>query len=383
MIRFLALAPLAFTILAAPMCAQTLPGTEADQVMTATGPSTVSDVVGGLNHPWGMAFLPDGRLLVTERNAGALRIVGTDGSLSAPVVGVPTVYARGQGGLLDVALDPEFESNGHVWLSYARPGPGGSSATALGRATMQGDSLAGFENMFTQTPWFTNGLHFGGRIGFSPDGHVFLTTGERFQFDPAQDLGSHMGKVIRLNRDGSVPADNPFVGQEGALPEIYSYGHRNVQSFAVQPGTGAIWEGEFGPLGGDELNLLEAGANYGWPAVSWGINYDGSGIPDPPTRPEFTDAVAHWSPVISPSGMTFYTGEAFPEWNGDLLIGSLTRQGIVRLELENGAVANEELISLGVRIRDVEQGPDGHVYVLTDEDDGHVWRVSPMERAEE
>lgn len=350
--------------------------------MAEDGVVVVSDVVGGLDHPWGMAFLPDGRLLVTERNAGTLRIVDTDGSLSEPVAGVPDVYARGQGGLLDVALDPEFEDNGFVYLSYARPGPDSRSATALGRGRMEGGAIADFEVLFTQTPWFTNGLHFGGRIAFSPDGHLFLSTGERFQFDPAQELTNHMGKMIRLNRDGSVPEDNPFVGQEGALPEIYSLGHRNIQSLAIHPETGVMWEGEFGPLGGDELNILEPGANYGWPVVSWGVNYDGGGIPDPPTRPEFTDAVVHWSPVISPSGMTFYTGSAFPEWSGDLFMTSLTKQGLVRLTLEDDAVTNEEVLPLGARIRDVEQGPDGHLYVVTDADDGHVWRLSPGEVTE-
>ncbi|MEL6614695.1 MAG: PQQ-dependent sugar dehydrogenase, partial [Bacteroidota bacterium] len=278
-----------------------------------------------------------------------------------------------------VALDPEFEDNGFVYLAYARPGPDSRSATALGRGRMEDGALQGFEVLFTQVPWFSNGLHFGGRIAFSPEGHLFLSTGERFQFDPAQELTNHMGKMIRINHDGSVPEDNPFVGQVGALPEIYSIGHRNVQSLAVHPETGVMWEAEYGPLGGDELNVLASGENYGWPIVSWGVNYDGSGIPDPPTRPEFTDAVEHWSPVISPSGMTFYTGDAFPEWSNDLFISSLSKQGLVRLTLEDGAVANEELLPLGVRIRDVEQGPDGHLYVLTDADDGHVWRLSPGE----
>ncbi|OZC04333.1 PQQ-dependent sugar dehydrogenase [Rubricoccus marinus] len=368
---------LCFLLLAAPMCAQTLPGQSADEVATDAGNVEVLDVTGGLVHPWGMAFLPDGRLLVTER-AGRLRIVDTEGNVSPEVPGGPKAYVQGQGGYLDVALDPDFAANQHVWLSYSRPGPGSSSATALGRATMQGDSLTNWEVMFTQTPWFSNGLHFGGRIGFSPEGHVFLTLGERFQFDPAQDLTNHMGAVVRLNRDGSVPEDNPFVGREDALPEIYSYGHRNVQSIAFDPASGDIWEAEYGPLGGDELNLLTPGTNYGWPVVSWGDNYDGSQIPDPDGEAQFTDAVKQWTPVISPSGMIFYTGDVFPEWTGSLVISSLSRQGLVRLNLENGAVANEEIIPLGARIRDVEQGPDGHLYVLTDDRDGHVWRLSPL-----
>ena len=379
MARLLLLAPL-FVALSAQTCSQTLPGEPTDEVASAdAGNVEVSDVAGGLVHPWGMAFLPDGRLLVTER-AGDLRIVSTDGTVSDPVAGVPKTYAQRQGGLLDVALAPDFSESGHVYLSYSRPGPGATAATALGRGTMQGDSLAGFEVLFTQDPWLANGLHFGGRIAFAPDGeHVFLTLGERFEFDPAQDLSDHMGTIVRLNLDGSVPDDNPFVGREGAQPEIWSYGHRNVQSAAFHPETGDFWEAEFGPLGGDELNLVTPGTNYGWPVVSWGDNYDNSPIPDPPTRPEFTDALLHWTPVISPSGMNFYTADAFPAWTGSLLISSLTRQGLVRVEIEDGAPTEVESIPLGARIRDVEQGPDGHVYVLTDQRDGHVWRLSPME----
>ena len=202
--------------------------------------------------------------------------------------------------------------------------------------------------------------------------------GERFQFDPAQDLSNHLGTVVRLNRDGSVPDDNPFVGREDAKDEIWSYGHRNVEAAGVDPETGALWIAEMGPLGGDELNAPEAGRNYGWPVVSWGINYDGSEIPDPPTHPEFADAVKQWTPVISPSGMAFYTADVFPDWTGSAFIGSLTRQSVVRLVIEDGEVTHEEIIPLGARIRDVEQGPDGHLYVLTDEQDGHLWRLSPL-----
>ena len=345
--------------------------------MTEAGAVAVYNLADGLDHPWGMAFLPDGRLLVTER-AGNLRILGTD-ELSEPVKGTPTTYAQGQGGLLDVALDPDFAENSLVYLSYAKPGPDGSAATALGRGRWQADSLADFQELFVQEPWITGPNHFGSRIAFSPDGYLFLTTGERFQFDPAQDLGGHLGKVLRLNRDGSVPEDNPFVGQADAKDEIWSYGHRNVQSAAIHPETGALWTAEFGPLGGDELNRPEPGKNYGWPLVSWGINYDGTGIPDPPTRPDLADAVAHWSPVISPSGMTFYTGDLFADWSGDLFISALTTQGLVRLKLDGDSVAHEERIPLDARIRDVEQAPDGSLYVLTDKGDGNVWRIAPFD----
>ena len=360
---------------------------QVESVLTETaGPIAVHNIVGGLNHPWGMAFLPDGRLLVTERNSGELHVVGLEGTLSAPVEGTPNVFAQGQGGLLDVALDPNFIENSLVYLSYAAAGPEASAASALGRGRWveaEGGTgrIEGFEEIFLQTPWITGPNHFGGRIVFSPDGLLYLTLGERFQFDPAQDLSNHLGTLVRLNPDGSVPESNPFVGQEGAEDEIWSYGHRNVQAAAIHPDTGELWIAEMGPLGGDELNLPEAGQNYGWPVVSWGINYDGTTIPDPTTRPEFADAVTHWTPVISPSGMIFYTGEMFPEWQGSMMIGGLSAHDIVRLEAgEEGGMVEAERIPLGVRIRDLEQGPDGAIYVLVDQDEGNVWRITPLEQ---
>ena len=377
--RIAAAVLVALTALAAPARAQPDDPMQVGSVMTEAGAVAVEQLADGLDHPWGMAFLPDGRLLVTERNSGDLYRLGLDHELSAPLEGTPEVFAQGQGGLLDVALDPDFEANGYVYLTYARPGPEGSAATALGRGRLVDDRIEGFENLFTQEPWITGPNHFGSRVAFSREGHVFLTMGERFQFDPAQDLGNHLGAVVRLHADGSVPDDNPFVGRGDARPEIWSYGHRNVESAAVHPATGALWIAEMGPLGGDELNRPEAGRNYGWPVVSWGINYDGTEIPDPPTRPEFADAVKQWTPVISPSGMAVYTGDMFGAWTGSLFIGSLTRQGLVRLEIEDGTVTHEEIIPLDARIRDVEAGPDGSLYVLTDEDDGKVWRLSPLQ----
>ena len=362
----------------APATAQTGIVEQVGSVMTEAGPVTIENVVDGLTHPWGMAFLPDGRLLVTERT-GDLRILGNDGTLSDPVEGTPTVFAQGQGGLLDVALDPDFDENQFVYLSYARPGPEGSAATALGRGRLADGRVEDFEVLFTQEPWITGPNHFGGRIVFTPEGHLFLTMGERFQFDPAQDLSNHLGTIIRINPDGSVPEDNPFVDQADARDEIWSYGHRNIESAALHPETGALWIAEMAPLGGDELNRPERGRNYGWPVVSWGINYDGTDIPDPPTHPDFADAVKHWTPVISPSGMAFYTGDVFSEWRGSALIGGLSDHGLVRVEIDGQTVASEERIPLNTRIRDVEQGPDGFVYVLTDEDDGNVWRLTPLQ----
>ena len=361
--------------LALPAAAQN--GQQVGSLIAEAGPIAVIDVTGGLERPWGMTFLPDGRMLVTER-PGRLRIVEADGTVSDPVGGTPTVYAQGQGGLLDVALDPDFGDNGYVYFSYAKPGPGGSAATALGRAVMQGDSLSGWEELFVQEPFITGPNHFGTRIAFGLDDHIFLTTGERFQFDPAQDLSNHLGTIVRLHRDGSVPGDNPFVGQADAQEEIWSYGHRNLEAAVVHPETGDLWVAEMGPLGGDELNRIEKGRNYGWPVVSWGMNYDGTDIPDPPTRPEFADAVTEWTPVISPSGMAVYTADVFSEWTGSVMIGSLSQQGIMRVAVGADGSVEKELVPLGARIREVEVGPDGLLYVLTDQDDGHIWRLEPL-----
>jgi aldose sugar dehydrogenase len=374
---FLAALPLGLVASAAPLGAQAGVVDEVGSVSTEAGPVVIERLADGLDHPWGMTFLPDGRLLLTER-AGAVRILDGTGTLSDPLDGAPEVFAEGQGGMLDVALHPEFEQNGLVYLSFAHPGPEGMAATALGRGRLSEGRITGFEVLFTQEPWIDGANHFGGRIVFSGDGHLFLTLGERFQFDPAQDLSDHLGTIVRLSLDGSVPDDNPFVGRSGPRAEIWSYGHRNVESAATHPETGELWIAEMGPLGGDELNRPAAGANHGWPAVSWGRHYDGETIPDPPTRPELADAVKQWTPVISPSGMTAYSGDVFDEWRGDMLIGSLSQTGIIRLDIQDGAVAHEELIPLNARIRDVEQAPDGTVYVLTDQDDGDVWRLSPI-----
>ncbi|MEM0963661.1 MAG: PQQ-dependent sugar dehydrogenase, partial [Bacteroidota bacterium] len=250
------------------------------------------------------------------------------------------------------------------------------AATALARGRLDGDRLADVEDLWVQTPAVPGTRHFGSRIAFW-DGHLMISTGDRGVEDPAQDLGNTIGALIRLTLDGEAPADNPFVGRDGARPEIWSYGHRNGQSLAVHPETGALWEAEFGPRGGDELNLIERGANYGWPEVSWGSEYSGIPIPNPDGRPEFTDAVRQWSPVISPSGMDFYSGDAFPEWRGSLFIASLSRLGLVRLVLDGEEVAEEEVLTLGTRVRDVETGPDGFLYVLTDQRGGGVWRLEP------
>jgi glucose/arabinose dehydrogenase len=351
------------------------PGLAKDKTVETTEATLkVETVAGKLQNPWGLAFLPDGRMLVTER-PGKLRVVTKDGTKSDPLKGVPEVAASGQGGLLDVAVDPKFAENGLVYLSYSEPGEGGAG-TAVARGKLGTDALDNVEVIFRQKPKVGGGLHFGSRLAFSPDGKLFVTLGDRFKFEPAQDLSTHIGKVVRINPDGSVPEDNPFVGQDGKLPEIWSYGHRNAQGAAIHPETGKLWENEFGPLGGDELNVVEPSKNYGWPLVSWGKHYDGKEIPDPPTRPEFTDAIQHWTPVISPSGMSFYTGDAIPGWKGNLLIAGLSAQGIVRLTLDGEKVTDEERIPLKSRIRNVVQGPDGAVYALTDAGNGKILRLS-------
>lgn len=367
----------AVALLAAVAVAVEPAGSAERTVATEDGPVRVQPVVGGLEHPWGLAFLPDRRMLVTER-AGRLRLVDGD-ALSAPLKGVPEVLARGQGGLLDVALDPAFAENRLVYLCYAEPGgDGGSTAVAKGTLSAAADALGDVQVIFRQAPKVSGAAHFGCRLAFAPDGKLFVTSGDRFKFDPAQDLKSGIGKIFRINPDGSVPADNPFVGRSDAQPEIWSYGHRHVQGAAIHPTTGALWAHEFGPRGGDELNVPEGGRNYGWPLVSWGRHYSGVDIPDPPSRPDLAGSVHSWDPAISPSGMTFYTGDLFPAWRGNVLIGGLTSGGIVRLGLDGQRVTGEERIDLGERIRNVRQGPDGAVYVLTDQPEGEILRLSPV-----
>jgi aldose sugar dehydrogenase len=341
-------------------------------------PAQVTTVAEGLEHPWGLTFLPDERMLVTER-PGRLRLVTKDGQVSPPLKGLPQVYAEGQGGLLDVTLDPNFASNRLVYISYAEPGEGGVAGTAVarGRLNEAATALEGVQVVFRQEPKVKGPNHFGSRLVFSPDGKLFITTGERFAFRPAQNLATDLGKIIRINPDGSVPKDNPFVGREGVRPEIWSYGHRNVQGAAINPETGALWTDEFGPMGGDEINIPEAGHNYGWPLVSWGQHYNGDNIPDPPTRPDLAQPIYYWNPVISPSGMAFYTGNAFPTWRGNLLIGGLSAQALVRLTLDGAQVTDEQRFAMDDRIRDVNQGPDGFLYLLTDNSDGRILRIAP------
>ena len=334
-------------------------------------------VARGLEHPWGLAFLPDGRMLVTER-PGRLRLVGKDGRISALLAGVPAVQARGQGGLLDVALDPRFGENRLVYLSYAEPGDGGTAGTAVARGRLGETGLEDVRVIYRQRPKVSGSNHFGSRLVFARDGTLFVTQGERYAYrDAAQDLASGLGKIVRIQPDGAVPADNPFVGRAGAQPEIWSAGHRNVQGAALHPETGQLWIVEHGPRGGDELNTPEAGKNYGWPVITYGREYWGPKIGEGTAKPGMEQPLYYWDPVIAPSGLLFYTGDAISGWKGSLLIGSLRPGLLVRLRLEGGRVAQEEryLGELGERIRDVRQGPDGHPYLLTDSGDGRILRV--------
>ena len=363
--------------LAQPACA-------ADQPVTADtqhGKVRLVPVAVGLEHPWGIAFLPDGRALVTER-PGRLRLIGTDGKVGAALAGVPAVSATGQGGLLDVQLDPEFARNSLVYLSYAEPRAGGNgTAVARGKLTERG--LDDVQVIFRQDVTIDGRHHFGSRLVFDRGGRLFVTLGERnSERARAQELDTHIGKVVRIERDGKVPADNPFVGRPGVKPEIWSYGHRNVQGAALHPVTGELWTNEHGPKGGDELNRTLAGLNYGWPKVTYGVEYSGKTISESPTAPGIEPPVHYWVPSIATSGLLFYTGDRFPKWRGNAFVGGLASQEVSRLEMDGNRVVREEVLFKGVlkqRVRDVEQGPDGLIYLLTDEDDGRLLRIVPAD----
>jgi glucose/arabinose dehydrogenase len=346
----------------------------------------VVEVAGGLANPWSLAFLPNGDLLVTER-AGRLRIVRNGVLDPAPIAGVPEVRITVLGGLLEVLLHPEFAANGILYLSYAKGGESDMSTTAVSRGRFDGAKLDDVEEIFVAENWSTSPTNFGGRMVFGRDGKLYLTVGERQEQERAQNTMLHGGKVLRLNEDGSAPRDNPFVGKEGYLPEIYSLGHRSIQGLAVHPETGAIWENEHGPLGGDEINVILPGRNYGWPLVTYGRDYDGSIISALTSRPDLEAPLMYWVPSIAISGLTFYTGDAFPEWKGNEFVGSMMAGRIrwtghvQRLTFENGQPIQREpiLTEIRQRIRDVRAGPDGLLYVLTDQNPGVVLRLEPVE----
>lgn len=345
---------------------------------------TVETLADGLEHPWGLAFLPDGSKLVTER-AGRLRIVSKDGTLSPPVADLPAVDARGQGGLLDIATDPDFARNGLIYWSYAEAGDGGNGTSVARGKLVPGPSprVEAVQVIWRQTPKLDSALHFGGRLVFARDGKLFITTGDRSIMAgrvQAQSLDGGLGKVIRIAADGTIPRDNPYVGKAGAKSDIWSSGHRNLQAAAIDPSTGLLWTVEHGAKGGDELNQPQPGKDYGWPSITYGEEYSGQPIGEGVTsKTGLEQPVYYWDPVIAPSGMAFYDAGLFPAWKGSLLIGALRGQHVARLTLDGGKVVGEERLftELEARIRDVRVGPDGAVYLLTDAEDGKLLRVVP------
>jgi glucose/arabinose dehydrogenase len=345
------------------------------------GNLNVETIARGLERPWALAFLPEGKMLVTER-PGRLRIVTRDGQISPPVSGVPQVRASGQGGLHDVVLDRDFASNRTIYFCYAEPASGGGR-TAMARARLTDGEAARLDDVkviFRQEGPLSSGNHYGCRIVQGRDGNLWLTMGDHFTYrDEAQNLANHLGKIVRVTPDGAVPRDNPFVGRKDAKPEIWSYGHRNSQGATLHPQTGRLWEHEHGPRGGDEVNIPLAGRNYGWPVIGYGVDYSGAKIHAATAKPRMEQPIKYWVPSIAPSGMAFYTGDLFPRWKGSLFVGALAGQLLVRLELDGEKVTKEERLlgNLDARIRDVRQGPDGAIWLVTDSSDGRIIRVTP------
>lgn len=389
-----------FIAVCAMVCAMLAAGRSSAQTVSSSVGNLNVERLASLEFPWGMALLPDGRLLITEK-AGRLRIYA-NGRLSEPVANVPKVSYRAsqseQGGLLDVAADPDFARNHLIYLSFseeATPQPADVAETgdarfggyldmtdnrlrggAVARGKLEGNRLTDVEIIWRQVPKTIGRGHFGNRLVFGSDGKLFITSGDRMRFDPAQNLNSNLGKIVRINPDGSNPADNPFTSQEKARGDLWSAGHRNVLSAAVHPTSGALWVWEMGPLGGDELNVIEGGKNYGWPIVSNGDNYDSSTIQDHPARKDFVAPIRSWTPVISPSGALFYAGTLFP-WRGNVLIGGLSSKAIVRLTVDGTRITNEERIDMNMRVRDLVETSDGAVLLITDDKNGALLRLTP------
>lgn len=357
---------------------------QAESFDSETGTIEVETVASGLEHPWAVAFLPDGRYLVTER-PGRLRIVSADGGLSEPVGGVPEVFPRGQGGLLDLALHPDFEDNALVFFTFSHPeGDVAGTAVARGRLAEEGGAarLEDVQIVFTQNNKDQSGRHFGSRLVFADDGTIFFSIGDRGTMDRAQDPLDHAGTVMRIHQDGSIPDDNPFLGDPEVDDHVWSWGHRNIQGMAVHPETRVVWTHEHGPRGGDEINIPRAGENHGWPIITHGVDYSGAVIGEGVGEREgLVSALYDWTPSIAPSGLAFYDGDLFSEWQGDMLVGALAGTALHRVVLDGEEVVHDErmLAGLGARIRDVRAGPDGHVYLLTDHADGQLLRLSPAD----
>ena len=344
-------------------------------------PPFKSTEVARFNQPWAMTFLPDGRLLVTEKQ-GRLRLIDVASGAIGEISGVPAVVYGGQGGFGDVVLHPQFASNRLVYLSYAEQGSAGTRGAAVARATLNlvpgsnDGNLSGLQVIWRQVPKVSGENHYSHRIAFDRNGKLFISSGERQQFTPAQDMQSNLGKIVRLNADGSVPADNPFYSQGGIAAQVWTLGHRNVLGLAFNA-QGQLWEHEMGPMGGDELNLIERGSNYGWPIVSNGDNYDGSVIPDHSTRPEFNAPEAWWTPVIAPAGFIIYSGDLFPYFRGNGFIGGLASQALIRIEFNDTQGHEAKRYPMGQRIREVEQGPDGAIWLLEDSSNARLLKLTP------
>jgi glucose/arabinose dehydrogenase len=339
---------------------------------------SIDTLTTALFNPWGLAFLPDGRILVTERK-GEIRIIKDGELLEEKIANVPAVYAQGQGGLMDIQLHPDYASNGWIYLSYSKPGTGGGGTT-IARAKLEGNTLTNLEELFSAQPFTDSDVHFGSRIVFDGQGHIFFSSGERGTKENAQNLGNHLGKVLRLNEDGSVPADNPFVNTAGAKPEIWSYGHRNPQGLYYNTTTNSLWEVEHGPKGGDELNNVEKGKNYGWPVITYGINYDGTPITDITKKDGLEQPIWYWVPSIATCGMTQVTSDKYPGWKNNILVGALALTHIARVELNgnNQFVKQEKLLDKIGRVRAIAQAPDGFLYVAT-ESPGMVFKIVPAQ----
>ena len=363
-----------------------LPLAATSQVATQEHRVRVVTVASGLEHPWSLAFLPDGRMLVTER-PGRLRVLTKDGRLDPkPVEGLPRVDPQGQGGLMDVVPHPEFARNGWIYWTYAQRGDGGRNGTELARGKLAGSAgnyrMEQVQVLLRMQPKSSAGQHFGSRLVFDRDGALYMTLGDRGEKENAQDLADHRGKILRLTDDGKPAPRNPFVERSNARPEIFSYGHRNVQGAALHPGTGELWVAEHGPQGGDELNLVRAGVNYGWPVITYGVNYGiGTKIGEGTSKPGMAQPQKHWVPSPALSGMAFYQGDKFPRWKGDLLIGALRGQALIRVRLDGERVVSDEFLLKGTlpRVRDVRVGPDGFVYLLGDQSDGALLRLEPAD----
>ncbi|ASR43509.1 glucose dehydrogenase [Xanthomonas citri pv. mangiferaeindicae] len=391
--RLLALAPLAASLLLTIGCDGTAANTAPTSAPASSGEQAERDTAGAdaieglpfastavasFDEPWALAFLPDGRLLVTEK-AGTLKLVTLPDGQAREITGVPDVAYAGQGGLGDVEPHPQFAQNGLIYLSYAEDGEGGrGAAVARGRLDTDAGTLEDVEVIWRQVPKVSGNGHYGHRLAFDRDGKLWISSGERQKFDPSQNMASNLGKILRLEDDGRVPADNPFVDQGGVAAQVWSLGHRNPLGIAFDA-QGRLWNSEMGPAGGDELNLVKRGANYGYPIVSNGNHYDGRPIPDHDTRPEFEKPAITWTPVISPSSLMFYSGTLFPAWTGNAFIGGLSGQTLVRVEIDGDSAREAERFAMRARIRGVEQGPDGALWVIEDGKDGRLIRLAPRE----